>query len=129
MQTGGLPPSAFAGAGRSTGGTVGAMREPVTSALEASGASAGVTFTVLGVVAISLAAFWCWSLIDAMSWPRSTWHAADLSRARWVVRILFLGLIGTFFYLRAPRRELRAAYRVIRRGGTSQVASSPPVSE
>lgn len=62
------------------------------------------------------AALWLWSLMDVLSWPTSTWDAAGLSRPRWIVRVLLLGLIGSVLYVRSPRRELRAAYTAVRWG-------------
>ena len=49
----------------------------------------------LGIaVALGLCAFYLWFFIEALSWPRSTWEAAGVSRARWVARLFFLGAIG-----------------------------------
>lgn len=91
------------------------MRHPATSTLEAADAAAGVVFPLIILVALGLAAFWLWFLIDALSWPRATWSAAGLSRARWVMRIVLLGVIGAVLYLSGPRRELRTAYVAVRR--------------
>ncbi len=68
------------------------------------------------VVALLVASvgWWLWVLIDALSWPSATWEVADLSKARWVMRILLLGDIGAVVYLRSARPALRAAYRTIR---------------
>ncbi|TQK68411.1 MULTISPECIES: PLDc N-terminal domain-containing protein [unclassified Nocardioides] len=69
------------------------------------------------VVVLALAGLWAWALIDVLSWPSATWEVADLSKARWVVRILLLGVIGVVLYVRSARRPLRAAYLTIRTAG------------
>lgn len=94
------------------------VHEPVTAALlAASNGFAGFVFPLVLVVACGLGGFWLWSLVDALSWPGSTWDSAGLSRPRWLMRIALLGIVGTALYLREPRRELRAAYVLTRWGG------------
>jgi len=102
------------------------MRALLVSAVAAPGASsqsdgssgsAGIVFSLIMLAALIVAGFWLWSLIEVLSWPRSTWDAAGLSRARWVMRILFLGVVGAMFYMGSPRRALRASYASIRSGG------------
>lgn len=83
------------------------------SALEA-GVSAGFVISLVIIVGLCQVAFWLWFLIDALSWPRSTWATTGLSRKRWVTRILFMGPVGAVLYVRSPRRELRRAYRAMR---------------
>ncbi|GAA3668279.1 hypothetical protein GCM10022237_30220 [Nocardioides ginsengisoli] len=68
---------------------------------------------IVGVL-VALPAFWLWALIGALSWPASTWDAAGLSRARWVLRIAILGVIGAWWYVASARQELRTAYRAVR---------------
>lgn len=56
---------------------------------DASRDSAGVVFTLIIGAWIVQTVFWLWSLIDVLSWPVTTWDRAELSKARWVMRIVF----------------------------------------
>ncbi len=88
------------------------VREPL-AAVETS--SADIALSAFIVVAVALVGFWLWSLIDVLSWPPSTWDATELSKARWVLRILLVPFgIGAMLYVSSPRRLLRAAYHDIR---------------
>ena len=80
---------------------------------------------VLGVVVL-VVVFWLCVLVDVLSWPRTTWDAAGLSKGRWVLRVALLGWLGAALYLASPRRELKAAYRRIRWGGTGPERSPTP---
>lgn len=88
--------------------------ETLAASLEAAGDSAGVVFPLFLGFVLVLASAWLWSLVDVLSWPGSTWENAGLSKARWVIRVAVLGILGTVLYLRGPRRALRAAYAALR---------------
>lgn len=75
---------------------------------------AQVVFFAVVVVALTVAGFWLWALIDVLSWPSSTWNSSGLSRARWASRVILLGWIGAVWYVRSPRRHLKTAYTKIR---------------
>ena len=75
---------------------------------------AQVVIVAVIVLALTMAGFWLWALIDVLSWPSSTWASSGLSRWRWVLRVFLLGCIGAVWYLRSPRRHLKTAYAEIR---------------
>ncbi len=76
--------------------------------------SAQVVVVAVIVVALTMAGFWLWALIDLLTWPSSTWDSSGLSRARWVARVFLLGWIGAAWYVRSPRRHLKTTYAEIR---------------
>jgi len=90
------------------------MHGPLALAAGASGDSTAYVFPLVIGIAVTLVVLELWALVDVLSWPRSTWEAAGLSRRRWVGRVLLLGLVGAWLYLRAPRRDLKAAYADLR---------------
>lgn len=81
-----------------------------------SGDSAGLVIPAAIAVAAALVGWWLCVLVDVLSWPRSTWTAAGLSKPRWVTRVLLLGWLGAVLYIRSARRDLKAAYRSLRWG-------------
>ncbi len=49
---------------------------------------------------------WPWTLIDALRRPESHWKRAGQNRRDWIVRLIFLGSIGSIIYLLVARPEL-----------------------
>lgn len=86
-------------------------------AMESSGGSANYVFPVIIAAVVALLAFQLWALIDVLSWPSATWTVAGQRKARWLLRVWFLGVIGSVWYVRSARVPLRTAYLTIRTAG------------
>jgi hypothetical protein len=93
------------------------MTRTMSIAVPEASASATIVFSLAIVLWATIAGSWLWAVIETLSWPRSTWSSAGLSKTRWVLRIWILGGIGAVWYFVSARRTLKEAYAAIRWGG------------
>jgi hypothetical protein len=93
------------------------MTRSMSIAVLADIGSAAIVFSFFIAVWIIIAGLWLWALIEVLSWPRSTWDAAGVTRVRWVLRIWILGGIGAVWYFSSARGALKEAYDATRWAG------------
>lgn len=73
---------------------------------------------VFMLLLVPLAAFYVWTLIDALRTPAAVWERAEQNQILWVGVIVFASLIGAVAYMMIARPQLLAA-----RDGVAEPAS------
>ena len=73
------------------------------------------------LVLLPLAAFYVWTLIDALRTPAAVWERAGQNQLLWVGVIVFVSLLGAILYVFVARPQLLAAIAAESDEATSMV--------